>query len=92
MVWEKSQDVSDWLKHVVTEAKIPIYFIQAENDFSTKPSLELSNVMKQMGKSYWIKIYPPYGTTPQEGHAFVDAVNVWGQDVFPQLDYLINKK
>ncbi len=92
MVWEKSKEVSDWLKQVALKAKVPIYFIQAENDFSVKPSLELSKIINQAGKPYWLKIYPAHGKTPMEGHAFVDAVNVWGPDVFPQLDLLINKK
>lgn len=92
MVWEKSPAVASWLKEKARSAKIPVYFIQAENDFSTKPSIELSQEMKTTGAPFEMKIYPPNGKTPMEGHAFIDAVNVWGPDVFPVLDKWVNKK
>jgi hypothetical protein len=77
---------------LAAQAIVPVYFIQAENDFSTKPSIELSEEMKKAGKPYQVKIYPAHGKTPMEGHAFVDAVDVWSPDVFPQLNAWINKK
>jgi carboxymethylenebutenolidase len=89
MMWDKSTEVGEWLKGMARNAKVPVYFIQAENDFSTKPSLVLSEEMKQSGKPYQIKIYPPRGTTPMEGHTFIDDAKTWGPDVFPWLDKLL---
>jgi len=85
MMWEKSSEVAKWMQQGISNVKVPVYFIQAENDFSVKPSLVLSEEMKRLGKPYMIKIYPPRGTTPMEGHTLIDAVEIWGPDVFPQL-------
>ena len=92
MMWDKDPKVGTWMKEIAKEAKVPVYFIQAENDFSLKPSLELSEAMKKAGKQYELKIYPPRGTTPMEGHTFIDDSNTWGPDVFPWLDALVKKK
>jgi hypothetical protein len=42
---------------------VPIFFLQAMNDYNTAPSLLLSAEMARVGKPYQVKIYPPYGTT-----------------------------
>jgi len=92
MMWDKSPEVATWMEKGAAEVKIPVYFIQAENDFSTKPSLVLSEVMKKSGKPYMVKIYPARGTTPMEGHTFIDAIDSWAPDVFPQLELWMNAK
>jgi carboxymethylenebutenolidase len=92
MMWEKSPEVAAWMQQGVSRIKTPVYFIQAENDFSIKPSLVLSEEMKKLGRPYVLKIYPPRGTTPMEGHTLIDADEIWAPDVFPQLDKWMNKK
>ena len=43
--------------------------------------------MKGAGKMYEVKIYPPYGNSVQEGHAFgYFGSSVWADDVFRFLD------
>ena len=91
MMWEKSPEVAAWMTKMVSDIKIPVYFIQAENDFSIKPSMVLSEEMKRLGKPYAVKIYPPRGDTPMKGHTFIDEVDTWGPDVFPQLQLWLNK-
>ena len=34
MMWEKSPEVADWMKNGIANVKIPVFFVQAENDFS----------------------------------------------------------
>lgn len=92
MMWEKSPDVAAWMEKGAANVKIPVYFIQAENDFSTKPSLVLSEAMKRSGKPCAVKIYPARGTTPMDGHTFIDAIDSWGPDIFPQLELWMNAK
>lgn len=92
MMWDKSAAVQVWMEKGAAEVKIPVYFIQAENDFSTKPSLVLSEAMKRAGRPCQVKIYPPRGTTPMEGHTFIDAAEIWGPDVFPQLEVWMKAK
>ena len=71
---------------VAAKATIPVYFVQAENDFSIKPSVELSAYMKEKGKKAAVKIYPPHGTTAADGHALIEDYSIWGPDVFPVLE------
>jgi Xaa-Pro aminopeptidase/dienelactone hydrolase len=85
--WASSSDLRERLKTAVRNAKVPIYFIQAENDYDTSPSRELSAEMQKAGKPYKMKIYPPSGTTKQQGHTFgVHRPDLWAPDVFPFLE------
>ena len=52
----------------------------------------ISEEMKKAGKPCEVKIYPSRGTTPMEGHTFIDDSDTWGPDVFPWLDALVKKK
>jgi carboxymethylenebutenolidase len=86
MVWEESPLIAQWLKQRVVQARVPIYFAQAANDFSTQPTLALSAEMKRLGKPYQAKIYPAVGTTAMEGHRLVTHPDLWTADVFAFLD------
>jgi hypothetical protein len=77
----------------VRNAHAPIFFFQAENDYDLSPSKVLSAVMKDARKPYEVKIYPPYGNSPQDGHAFgYFGSAVWADDVFRFLDQHCGKK
>lgn len=68
-------------------------FFQAENDYDLSPSKVLSAVMKDARKPYEVKIYPPYGNSTQDGHAFgYFGSAVWADDVFRFLDQDCAKK
>jgi len=55
----------------------------AENDFDLAPSRVLSAEMKEAGKASQIKIYPPYGSSKQEGHTLgYFGASIWAEDVF----------
>jgi dienelactone hydrolase len=73
------------LLEAVRGAKAPLFLIQAKNDFALGPSETLGPVIKQKGPPNQAKIYPPYGTTPQEGHydfaTREGAIPIWGSDV-----------
>jgi len=56
------------LLEAVRDAKAPLFLIQAHNDFGLGPSEVLGPVIKRKGPPNQAKVYPPYGTTPQEGH------------------------
>jgi carboxymethylenebutenolidase len=85
MNWDKSAMLQDWMKAVAATATIPVFFIQAENDFSIKPSLDLSAHMKEKGREAEVKIYPPHGSTPMDGHTLIGDYAIWTPDVFPAL-------
>lgn len=92
MNWDKSPKVGEWMKVLAQQANVPVYFVQAENDFSIKPSKELYATMKAVNKPCEIKIYPPQGTTQMDGHAIAVAPEVWFADIFPWVDRMVSKK
>jgi carboxymethylenebutenolidase len=88
--WEGHAILQERLKQAVDDSLVPIFFLQAENDYNTQPTKELSaemtanNVNHQAVQS---NIYPPYGSTPQEGHGgFCGDPKVWGSDVLSFLE------
>ena len=73
----------------VRNAKAPLFLLQAENDYGIGPSEVLGPLIRSKGGLNRAKLYPPFGTTPQEGHGgfacYEGGIAVWGQDV---LDFL----
>src|SRR5579872_456969 len=81
--WADAPAVQSLMKASVRNAHAPIFFFQAENDYDLSPSKVLSAVMKDAKKPYQVKIYPPYGNSTQDGHAFgYFGSAVWAGDVF----------
>jgi dienelactone hydrolase len=83
MSWADNGILRDRLLRAVESAKVPVMFVQAENDFDTSPSRILSEAMRAAGKAQELRIFAPYGQTPQEGHGkfCVHGASVWGPDV-----------
>ncbi|MFZ2803727.1 MAG: CocE/NonD family hydrolase [Patescibacteria group bacterium] len=70
------------MKGYVDKSTVPVFFLQAQNDYDTSPTTVLSAEMTKDGKSNKAKIYPPVGTTVQQGHSgFCEgSPQVWGSD------------
>src|SRR5258705_7293887 len=85
--WAGNQILQALLVAAVDRAQVPIFFLQAMNDYNTAPSLLLSAEMARVGKPYQVKIYPPYGTTVDDGHGgfCTNAPDVWGLEVLTFL-------
>jgi hypothetical protein len=65
----------------VRNAKTPIFFSQAENDFDLSPTRVLSAAMQEAGKRSEMKMYPPFGATARDGHSFAyRGVAAWAED------------
>lgn len=87
MSWAQAPLLQSAMLLAVQNSKVPIFFFQAENDFDLTPSKTLSTAMKDAGKPYLLKIYPVYGKSPQDGHAFgYFGGSVWADDVFHFLE------
>ncbi len=65
------------MTRAVRNAKAPVFFFQAANDFDLSPSKTLSAEMNEVRKAYKLKIYPRTGTPPRDGHSF----GYFGSDV-----------
>jgi carboxymethylenebutenolidase len=87
MTWAENEWLRDRMRRAVRGAKVPVFLLQAENDFNIAPTLELSAEMEIMGLSHDKKIFPPHGTTPMEGHAHFcnQGQDDWGPDVLAFL-------
>jgi carboxymethylenebutenolidase len=91
--WAAAPAVQALMIASVRKARVPIFFFQAENDFDLAPSKVLSEAMKDAGKPYELKIYPPYGSTTGDGHSFgYFGGAVWADDVFRFLDRYCGKR
>jgi len=85
--WSKSPEVQALMTRSVRNARVPIFFFQAENDWDLSPSRTLAAVAESAGHPYQIKIYPPFGASKEDGHAFgYFGASVWAGDVFKFLN------
>jgi carboxymethylenebutenolidase len=85
--WDRSAELRAHLLAAVRRTAVPLFFIHAENDYSTNPGKELDAELERLGKPHRLKIYPPIGSTPDDGHAFpLTGVKIWESDVFEFLD------
>jgi carboxymethylenebutenolidase len=85
--WAQAPQLQSLMINAVRNAKTPIFFFQADNDYDLSPSKTLSRVMSEAGKAYELKIYPPYGSSTEDGHSFgYFGSAVWADDVFRFLN------
>ena len=85
--WAEAPELQSLMTRAVRNAKAPIFFFQAANDFDLSPSKTLSAEMNKASKTYKLKIYPSYGDSPGDGHSFgYFGSEVWAEDVFGFLN------
>ena len=87
MAWDDSPFLRERLLRAVESARVPIFFLQAENDFNTAPSKILSAAMRAKKLPVRMRIFDHVGDTPMAGHAgfCLHRWDMWGDDV---LDFL----
>jgi len=80
--WGSSPDLQARLIRAARNAVMPVFFLQAQNDYDLTPNRVLGEHMKASGKPVESKVYPPYGFGAQGGHSFcVNGASIWGPDV-----------
>jgi carboxymethylenebutenolidase len=90
--WAQAPELQKVMTRAVRNARSPIFFFQAENDYDLAPSKTLAAAMKKAGKPFEIKIYPPFGRSDAEGHTFTYFGSaVWAEDAFRFLDRYCRK-
>lgn len=79
MMWATYPAVRTRMVDAARSSAIPVFFLQAENDFNTEPTqqLPLENPMHRG------RVFPAVGATPRAGHAgFCNRAQAsWGPDV-----------
>jgi dienelactone hydrolase len=91
MAWASNPRLRQRLQSAAESARVPIFFVQAENDFNTAPSKILSEAMRKKGLPLRVRIFPSYGSSHRDGHHgfCTQGADVWGADV---LDFLRTRK
>ncbi len=91
MSWKGNPLLRERLLTAIKNAKAPVFLLQAENDYNLGPTELLGKELNGKGGANRSKLYPPYGTTNQEGHgAFATKGSaIWGADVSTFLDQVL---
>lgn len=90
--WENSPALQARLMKAVERMAAAALFVDAANDYSLRPTRELGAEMQRLGKAQRVRIYPPVGRTPADGHDFVHLrVASWEPEVFAFLDQRLSE-
>jgi len=94
MTWNSTPEIRERLIRAAQKSTVPIFLLQAENDYSVAPSLSLASELERAGKPYKMQIFPAYGTTHQDGHGgfCVRGGASWGAAVLEFLDANLSAK
>jgi len=68
--WKGSSDLRARMTNAARDAKVLVFFIQAEGDYDLAPSRTPARETEKHGKPAQINIYPSVGRTQQENHSF----------------------
>jgi polyhydroxybutyrate depolymerase len=73
----------------VQNSKVPLFLLQAQNDYSIGPSQTLGPIIRSKGGANRAKLYPAFGTTHPEGHGGFackpGGIEIWSNDVLAFL-------
>ena len=85
--WKLSQELRDRVLAAVGRTSAPIMLIHAANDFDTAPGTAIAAELERLRKPHVLKIYPPLGKSPDDGHNLLYLAGPeWEPDVFQFLD------
>ncbi|AKC10769.1 MULTISPECIES: alpha/beta hydrolase family protein [Rhizobium/Agrobacterium group] len=85
--WDEAPTLRDVMMTAAREAPRPILFFQAENDVTIAHSRELFAARKAVGRPAEIRLYPVFGHSVRDGHAFpYRGVDIWKADILAFLD------
>lgn len=87
MTWDGTPEIRQRLITAAQKSRVPIFLLQAENDYNLAPSRTLAAELERAGKPYQMQIFPAYGTTRQDGHGgfCVRGGDSWGAAVLEFL-------
>lgn len=89
IMWGRTPELRERLTRAAREAKVPEFLVQAENDYDVSPSKVAGAELEKVGHGRnKVHVYPPYGTTAQDGHGgfCTRGFDIWGSDVLEFLD------
>lgn len=82
MNWDRTPGLRAAMTAAAAKVRMPLFLIQAANDYSIRPTAELAASRKGTTGVVWSKIYPAFGHIPWEGHLFESTGQAfWAPDV-----------
>lgn len=82
MNWDRTPGLRALMLDAARHLTIPVFLIQAENDYSIRPTQELAQAAADSGQIVQSRIYPVFGVNPHEGHLLESRGPViWSADV-----------
>lgn len=85
--WRVSSALRLRLIAAASTATMPVFFLQAENDYDLTPNRVLSEEVRKSGQAVEAKVYPAFGSGPRDGHSFcVRGTEIWGPDVLKFIE------
>lgn len=82
MNWDRNPGIAAHMIDAAKKVRVPIFFAQAANDFSIRPTREIAAALAGTDVPFEAKIYPAFGHTPYEGHFLAGrGPLVWGPDI-----------
>jgi carboxymethylenebutenolidase len=85
--WDIAPTLREAMRDAVRKSKVPIFFLQAQNDYNVAPSRALYEAMRAAGAAAQLKIFAAYGSSVADGHSFAyRGTAIWKDDVLEFLD------
>jgi len=85
--WQHSPELRARVIQAVQHSQMPIFFIQAKNDYDVSPSRDLAAVMEKSGKPHALQIFPAFGKSNQDAHELcIHGREIWATQVFSFLE------
>ena len=82
MNWDRNPTIAAYMVEQAKKVRMPIFFAQAANDFSVRPTLEIAAALAGSNVRFEAKIYPAFGHTHDEGHYLAGrGSQLWAPDV-----------
>jgi carboxymethylenebutenolidase len=81
--WQHAPDLRARMIQAVQHSQMPIFLVQAKNDYDVSPSHDLAAAMEKSGKPHALQIFPAFGKSNQDAHEFcVHGGEIWAPQVF----------
>lgn len=82
MNWDRTPGLRLVMHEAAAKLTQPTFFVQAENDYSIRPTIELAKALNGSKTVIASKVYPGFGLTRDEGHfLYGQGTAVWANDV-----------
>ncbi len=87
MNWDSTPALRAGMIAAAARVTVPLLLIQAANDYSIRPTLELAASLADSPRPVWSRVYPAFGLNAMEGHLLESrGAPVWGEDVHRFLE------